>query len=205
MLAPGFGELRSFDDAKLLSVSVNRLKKWGGPGVLCIGDAAHAMSPVSGVGVNLAVQDAIAAAAELGPALLRGETGDQANARVERRRKLPSILTQMMQGAFERGPIAAVLRARGEMKNSACDLAVAAQPLAASARRRTDRHGRASGARASMTSSGVGAEAADLTAAVAGLAMAAWVSPGGLGARACSSAGASRRSQLETNAFPGEL
>ncbi|MEQ1928988.1 MAG: FAD-dependent oxidoreductase [Parvularculaceae bacterium] len=116
MLAPGFGELRSFDDAKLLSVSVNRLKKWGGPGVLCIGDAAHAMSPVSGVGVNLAVQDAIAAAAELGPALLRGETGDQANARVERRRKLPSILTQMMQGAFERGPIAAVLRARGEMK-----------------------------------------------------------------------------------------
>lgn len=115
-LAPGFAGLRSWDDVKLLSVSVNRLEKWGGAGVLCIGDAAHAMSPVSGVGVNLAVQDAIAAASEIGPALMRGEDGDEAVARVERRRKVPSVLTQMMQGAFERGPIAGAMRARDRLE-----------------------------------------------------------------------------------------
>src|SRR4029077_2693622 len=55
-------ELRDWDDVKLLTVSVDRLKRWYRPGLLCIGDAAHAMSPVGGVGINLAIQDAVAAA-----------------------------------------------------------------------------------------------------------------------------------------------
>ena len=56
------GELADWDDVKLLSVAVDRLKRWWKPGFLCIGDAAHAMSPIGGVGINLAIQDAVAAA-----------------------------------------------------------------------------------------------------------------------------------------------
>ena len=55
-------EIASFDDLKLLTVGVDRLKHWHRPGLLCIGDAAHAMSPIGGVGINLAIQDAVAAA-----------------------------------------------------------------------------------------------------------------------------------------------
>ncbi|HXN98632.1 MAG TPA: FAD-dependent oxidoreductase [Candidatus Acidoferrales bacterium] len=66
------GELKSWDDIKLLTVTVDRLKQWYRPGLLCIGDAAHAMSPVGGVGINLAIQDAVAAANILAPAFRRG-------------------------------------------------------------------------------------------------------------------------------------
>src|SRR5208337_192956 len=65
-------ELKSFEDVKLLSVSVDRLTTWSKPGLLCIGDAAHAMSPVGGVGINLAIQDAVAAANLLAVKLARG-------------------------------------------------------------------------------------------------------------------------------------
>ena len=69
------GELKTWDDVKLLSVTVDRLQKWWRPGLICIGDAAHAMSPIGGVGINMAVQDAVAAANRLaGP--LRAGTGD---------------------------------------------------------------------------------------------------------------------------------
>jgi len=68
-LADRTNELNSFDDVKLLSVSVDRLNSWSKPGLLCIGDAAHAMSPVGGVGINLAIQDAVATANLLAAAL----------------------------------------------------------------------------------------------------------------------------------------
>ena len=62
ILKSGLAEVKSWDDVKLLTVAINRLKRWTRPGLLCIGDAAHAMSPIGGVGVNLAVQDAVATA-----------------------------------------------------------------------------------------------------------------------------------------------
>ena len=64
-LADRVGELKSLDDVKLLTVTVDRLQKWWRPGLICIGDAAHAMSPIGGVGINIAVQDAVAAANRL--------------------------------------------------------------------------------------------------------------------------------------------
>ena len=74
-LSDRVGELKSWDDVKLLSVTVDRLRKWWRPGLICIGDAAHAMSPIGGVGINMAVQDAVAAANRLaGP--LRAPPGD---------------------------------------------------------------------------------------------------------------------------------
>jgi 2-polyprenyl-6-methoxyphenol hydroxylase-like FAD-dependent oxidoreductase len=90
-------EIRSWDDAKLLTVKVDRLREWWRPGLLCIGDAAHAMSPVGGVGINLAIQDAVAAANLLAPALRRGApTPDELRA-VQRRRELPTRITQAAQ------------------------------------------------------------------------------------------------------------
>ena len=70
------GELKSWDDVKLLSVTVDRLKKWWRPGLICIGDAAHAMSPIGGVGINMAVQDAVAAANRLAEPL-KSRHGDR--------------------------------------------------------------------------------------------------------------------------------
>ena len=96
-LADRIGELKSFDDVKLLTVTVDRLEKWWRPGFLCIGDAAHAMSPIGGVGINLAVQDAVAAANQLAAPLRNGALSDDDLAAVERRREWPVKLTQGMQ------------------------------------------------------------------------------------------------------------
>jgi 2-polyprenyl-6-methoxyphenol hydroxylase-like FAD-dependent oxidoreductase len=96
-LSDRVGELRDWDDVKLLTVTVDRLERWWRPGLLCIGDCAHAMSPVGGVGINLAVQDAIAAANILAEPLRAGSLGDDHLAAVERRRTLPTRLTQGMQ------------------------------------------------------------------------------------------------------------
>ena len=96
-LAPAVLQLRSFDEVKLLSVQVNRLKRWHLPGLLCIGDAAHAMSPAFGVGVNYAIQDAVAAANILAPPLLAGSLTEADLARVQRRRLLPVRLMQPIQ------------------------------------------------------------------------------------------------------------
>lgn len=103
------GELKSWEDVKLLTVQVNRLRRWHRKGLLCIGDAAHAMSPIGGVGINLAIQDAVAAANLLGGALLRGTPTLEELAAVQRRRGLPTRMTQRMQLALQRNVIGRVL------------------------------------------------------------------------------------------------
>jgi 2-polyprenyl-6-methoxyphenol hydroxylase-like FAD-dependent oxidoreductase len=90
-------ELKSWDDIKLLSVAVNRLRQWSRPGLLCIGDAAHAMSPIGGVGINLAVQDAVAAANILSKALANGNNTDERLGQVQKRREFPTRMTQALQ------------------------------------------------------------------------------------------------------------
>jgi 2-polyprenyl-6-methoxyphenol hydroxylase-like FAD-dependent oxidoreductase len=94
-------ELRDWDDIKLLTVTVDRLRQWYKPGLLCIGDAAHAMSPVGGVGINLAIADAVAAANILTQPLLRGTIGVADLQRVQRRRRLPTRVIQRAQIAVQ--------------------------------------------------------------------------------------------------------
>jgi 2-polyprenyl-6-methoxyphenol hydroxylase-like FAD-dependent oxidoreductase len=102
-------ELRSWDDVKLLTVKVDRLRQWWRPGLLCIGDAAHAMSPIGGVGINLAIQDAVAAANILAGAFQHGTVTSDRLAEVQRRRALPTRLTQGMQVTIQNHVIAHVL------------------------------------------------------------------------------------------------
>jgi 2-polyprenyl-6-methoxyphenol hydroxylase-like FAD-dependent oxidoreductase len=96
-LADRIGELKTWDDIKLLSVAVDRLRQWWRPGLLCIGDAAHAMSPIGGVGVNLAIQDAVATANRLAAPLKAGTLGDADLRAVQARRTLPVRFTQRLQ------------------------------------------------------------------------------------------------------------
>jgi 2-polyprenyl-6-methoxyphenol hydroxylase-like FAD-dependent oxidoreductase len=91
------GELKSFDDIKLLTVAIDRLREWHREGLLCIGDAAHAMSPVGGVGVNLAVQDAVAAANILAKPLRSNTVTREHLAAVQERRSFPMRVIQRMQ------------------------------------------------------------------------------------------------------------
>jgi 2-polyprenyl-6-methoxyphenol hydroxylase-like FAD-dependent oxidoreductase len=100
-LANRVDELKSFDDVKLLSVEVDRLTNWCKPGVLCIGDAAHAMSPVGGVGINLAIQDAVATANLLAFRLKSGTLKDDDLERVQRRRLFPVKVIQRFQVAVQ--------------------------------------------------------------------------------------------------------
>jgi 2-polyprenyl-6-methoxyphenol hydroxylase-like FAD-dependent oxidoreductase len=90
-------ELRSWDDVSLLTVKVDRLQQWHRPGLLCIGDAAHAMSPIGGVGINLAIQDAVAAANRLAEPLRAGTVAEADLAAVQRRRMFPTRVTQRFQ------------------------------------------------------------------------------------------------------------
>src|SRR3954447_5863346 len=90
-------ELGEWEDVKLQPVRVDRLSRWYQPGLLCIGDAAHAMSPIGGVGINLAIQDAVAAANLLAEALGRRSVGDQQLRAVQRRREFPTRVTQRLQ------------------------------------------------------------------------------------------------------------
>ena len=96
-LADRVGELKSFDDVKLLTVTVDRLREWWRPGLICIGDAAHAMSPIGGVGVNLAVQDAVAAANRLAMPLKSGTVRDEDLQAIQARRTFPVSFTQRFQ------------------------------------------------------------------------------------------------------------
>ena len=91
-------ELTDWDDVKLLTVAVDRLQQWYRPGLLCIGDAAHAMSPIGGVGINLAIQDAVAAANILCRAVVwQGPPSDRLLAQVQKRREWPTKVIQGMQ------------------------------------------------------------------------------------------------------------
>jgi 2-polyprenyl-6-methoxyphenol hydroxylase-like FAD-dependent oxidoreductase len=96
-LADRIGEITSFDDVKLLSVAVDRLRQWWRPGLLCIGDAAHAMSPIGGVGVNIAVQDAVAAANRLAAPLKAGTVTEDDLRAIQVRRTFPVRFTQAIQ------------------------------------------------------------------------------------------------------------
>ncbi len=111
-LADRLGELKSLDDVKLLSVVVDRLKKWWRPGFLCIGDAAHAMSPIGGVGINLAIQDAVAAANQLAGPLKAGTLSDDDLRAIERRRTFPVRFTQRLQLTIQNQLISRVLASR---------------------------------------------------------------------------------------------
>lgn len=106
-LAPYLGErvneLRDWEQVKILTVQINRLRRWHRPGLLCIGDAAHAMSPAGGVGINLAIQDAVATANLLAGPLLEGCVAEAALAAVEQRRTFPTRVTQAIQAAAHRG------------------------------------------------------------------------------------------------------
>jgi 2-polyprenyl-6-methoxyphenol hydroxylase-like FAD-dependent oxidoreductase len=107
-------EIGSFDDVKLLTVAVDRLPRWYRPGLLCIGDAAHAMSPIGGVGINLAVQDAVAAANLLaGPLVRKAVTVNDLKA-VQERRWLPTRITQSIQLFLQRRVIAPTLARTSE-------------------------------------------------------------------------------------------
>jgi 2-polyprenyl-6-methoxyphenol hydroxylase-like FAD-dependent oxidoreductase len=109
-IAPYLGdrvdELKDWDQIKLLSVQLNRLRQWHLPGLLCIGDAAHAMSPAGGVGINLAIQDAVATANLLSDALRARRVTEDILAQVQRRREFPTRVTQRVQAtahkAFDR-------------------------------------------------------------------------------------------------------
>jgi len=102
--------IESFDDIKLLTVMIDRLKRWARPGLLCIGDAAHAMSPVGGIGINLAIQDAVAAANVLAPILpQRAPTLDDLK-RVQARREFPTKATQWVQVQIQNNVLATTLR-----------------------------------------------------------------------------------------------
>ena len=112
-LSPWLGdrvdELESWDDVKLLTVAVDRLERWYRPGLLCIGDAAHAMSPVGGVGINLAIQDAVAAANILyAPLRDKAVTVDDLR-KVEARREFPTRVTQRLQVFIQNRVIRRVL------------------------------------------------------------------------------------------------
>ncbi len=103
------GEIASFEDVKLLTVKVDRLKRWWRPGLLCIGDAAHAMSPVGGVGINLAIQDAVATANLLAAPLQAGRVSDADLVAVQRRREWPTKVTQRLQVMVQNRVIAPTL------------------------------------------------------------------------------------------------
>ena len=109
-------EIKSFDDARLLTVGVDRMTKWYRPGVLCIGDAAHTMSPVGGVGINLAVQDAVAAANALAIPLRDGSLTEADLARVQERREMPAQRMQWLQVAIQNNVIKGVLGSSEQLK-----------------------------------------------------------------------------------------
>jgi 2-polyprenyl-6-methoxyphenol hydroxylase-like FAD-dependent oxidoreductase len=108
-LADRIGEIRSWDDVKLLTVTIDRLTRWHRPGFLAIGDAAHAMSPIGGVGINLAIQDAVAAANALSGPLKRGPVDESVLAAIEQRRTFPTKVTQGIQIAIQQRLIDPVL------------------------------------------------------------------------------------------------
>jgi 2-polyprenyl-6-methoxyphenol hydroxylase-like FAD-dependent oxidoreductase len=104
--------ITDFDQVKLLTVTVDRLDKWARPGLVCIGDAAHAMSPIGGVGINLAIQDAVATANILGPVLLKGVPTLRDLKKVQARREFPTRVIQAFQVAAQNTFLTGLLQKR---------------------------------------------------------------------------------------------
>ena len=123
------GEIATWDDVKLLTVQVNRLTRWSRPGLLCIGDAAHAMSPVGGVGINLAIQDAVAAANVLAAPLRERRVTLADLQRVQKRREWPTRVTQHIQLAVQNRVIRSVLSATAPLKPPLVARMLARSPL----------------------------------------------------------------------------
>lgn len=115
-IAGSLDAIASWDDVKLLSVSLDRLIRWHRPGLLAIGDAAHAMSPVGGVGINLAIQDAVAAANILVGPMARGAEVDGLLARVQARRMFPVRVIQALQRAVHAGVLGPALDPTARME-----------------------------------------------------------------------------------------
>jgi 2-polyprenyl-6-methoxyphenol hydroxylase-like FAD-dependent oxidoreductase len=113
MIADRVGELRTIDDLKLLTVGVDRLEQWWRPGALCIGDAAHTMSPIGGIGINIAIQDAVASANILAAPLREDRLQDSDLAAVQARRLFPARATQAAQVFLQNRIIAPSLAAVG--------------------------------------------------------------------------------------------
>ena len=117
-VAPDFadrvGELRDWDDIKLLTVVIDRLREWYRPGLLCIGDSAHAMSPIGGVGINLAIQDAVATANILAANLQRGAPDLDDLRKVQKRREWPARVTQNMQILIQNRAMTRILQLQQE-------------------------------------------------------------------------------------------
>ncbi|MEU3271622.1 FAD-dependent oxidoreductase [Saccharomonospora sp. NPDC006951] len=111
-LADRVDRLGSMDDVKHLDVRLNRLNRWHTEGLLCIGDAAHAMSPIGGVGINLAVQDAVAAATVLAAPLRKGAVTSSHLAKVRRRRLLPTIAVQTLQRVLHKAVAEPIVEGR---------------------------------------------------------------------------------------------
>jgi len=109
-------EIGSWDDVKLLTVAVDRLKRWYAPGLLCIGDAAHAMSPIGGVGINLAVQDAVATANILAAPLREGKVTEEELRKVQKRRQWPTEMTQALQIFIQNRVVSNVLTMKSRPK-----------------------------------------------------------------------------------------
>jgi 2-polyprenyl-6-methoxyphenol hydroxylase-like FAD-dependent oxidoreductase len=115
-LADRIGEIKSFEEVKLLSVAVDRLRQWWRPGLICIGDAAHAMSPIGGVGINIAVQDAVAAANRLAAPLKAGRVTDNDLQAIQQRRTFPARMTQQIQLTMQNRIIGPALQATRQPK-----------------------------------------------------------------------------------------
>jgi len=109
-------EIKSWDDAKLLTAAVDRLSRWHRPGLLCIGDAAHAMSPIGGVGINLAIQDAVAAANILAAPLKAGRVTEALLEAVQRRRTMPMRVIQWLQVQVQNNVLNPVLKSSARPK-----------------------------------------------------------------------------------------
>jgi 2-polyprenyl-6-methoxyphenol hydroxylase-like FAD-dependent oxidoreductase len=115
-LAERVSEIRDWNQVSLLTVAVDRLQEWSRPGLLCIGDAAHAMSPIGGVGINLAIQDAVATANILGEALRQGAPSPEQLAAVQRRRAFPTNATQWIQVALQNNAVRPVLAGQQQLQ-----------------------------------------------------------------------------------------